>query len=147
MSRETPQSSASLEVARGLLALRADARTDPKLAGEALQQACARVSANLRDAMGEAGADALLARALARTEAHHPALKGIRRLNDGGIHLDGVIANVEADGVATVTAAIEALLATLVDILGRLIGEDMALRLINDGDLGASRNGRGGQGP
>jgi hypothetical protein len=147
MNRETPHSSASLDVARRVLALGADAPDDPKVAGEALHRACVRVSANLRDAMGEAGADALLARALARTEAHHPALKNIRRLTDGGFQLDGVIASIEAHGVATVTAAIEALLATLVDILGRLIGDDMALRLINDGDLGPSQNGRPRHGP
>jgi hypothetical protein len=146
MSRETPHSSASLDVARRVLALGAAARSDPKVVGDELHQACVRVSANLRDAMGDSGADALLARALARTEAHHPALKNILRLHAGGIHLDGVNASVETHGVATVTAAIEALLATLVDILGRLIGDDMALRLIN-GDLGPSQNGRRGQGP
>jgi hypothetical protein len=147
MSRETPHSSAALDVARRMLALGTDAPSDPKVAGDALHRACVRVTANLRDAMGEGGADALLARALARTEAHHPALKNIRRLNGADFHLDGVIASIEAHGVATVTAAIEALLATLVDILGRLIGDDMALRLINDGDLGPSQNGRPRHGP
>jgi hypothetical protein len=99
---------------------------------------------NLRDSMGEDGCTALLARALARTEPDHPALIDIRRLNDGSIHLDGVVASVEVHGVAQVTAAIEALLAALVDVLSRLIGEEMALRLI-DPDASRSRKGGGRQ--
>jgi hypothetical protein len=98
--------------------------------------------------MGEGGADALLARALARTEAHHPALKDIRSLKEGAIHLDGVVGSVGTHGIATVTAAIEALLATLVDILGRLIGEDMAIRLVDvDHDTPRSQRGDRAQSP
>jgi hypothetical protein len=108
--------------------------------GAALQRTCARVSENVRDAMGDDGWNALLVRAIAQTEPAHPALSNIR-LNEGGAHLDGVVESVEAHGAAVATEAIEALLATLVDILGRLIGEDMALRLI---DPDASRSGKGG---
>jgi uncharacterized iron-regulated protein len=114
------------------------------MAVAALQRTCLRVSDNLRDSMGDAGCNALLARALARTEADHPALKDIRRLDEDNIHLDGVLASIEAHGVAAVTAAIEALLAALVGILGRLIGEDMAIRLI-DHDASRSRAGDGGK--
>jgi hypothetical protein len=116
------------------------------MVGAALQRTCLRVSENLRDSMGEDGCNALLARALARTEADHPALKNIRRINEGSIHLDGVVTSVEVHGVAAVTAAIEALLAALVEILGRLIGEDMVIRLI-DPDATWSRTGGGAQAP
>jgi hypothetical protein len=92
--------------------------------------------------MGEDGHNALLARALARTEGQHPALKDIRRLNDGTVHLEGVAASVELHGVPQVTAAVEALLAVLLDVLGRLIGEDMAIRII-DHDAPQSRKGGG----
>jgi len=94
----------------------------------------------LRDSMGDDGSSALLARALARTEADHPALTNLRRRNEANIHPDGVVASVEAHGIAAVTAAIEALLAALVEILSRLIGEDMAIRLI-DQDAPPSRAG------
>jgi len=108
----------------------------------ALERTCLRVSDNLRDSMGNDGCNALLVRALARTEANHPALKNICRLSGGDIHLDGVLASVETHGVAAVTAAIEALLAALVEILGRLIGEDMAIRLIDHDAAGSpSSNG------
>lgn len=127
------QTPTSLQMARRLLAREAapGSAGEPEIAGTALQGTCVRVSGNLRDSLGEDGCNALLARALARTEADHPALKNIRRHNQGSVHLDGVVASVEAHGVAAVTAAIEALLAALVDLLGRLIGEDMAIRLID----------------
>jgi hypothetical protein len=114
---------------------------EPKVIGAALQRTCARVSENVRDAMGDDGWNALLARAITQTESAHPVLSNIRRFNDGRVHLDRVVECVEANGAAAVTEAIEALFATLVDILGRLIGEDMAIRLI---DPDASRSRRGG---
>jgi hypothetical protein len=148
VTKDALPSPASLQIARRLLTREvapANER-DPAKAGVALQRTFVRVSENLRDSIGEDGSTALLARALASTEAEHPALKNIRRLNEGGIHLDGVVASVEAHGVAAVTAAIEALLAALVDILGRLIGEDMAIRLIDPDSL-RSRKSDGAQAP
>jgi hypothetical protein len=130
-----PHAPTGKEMARRLLARETSAAAEPAMVAAALQRACARVSANLRDSVGEDGHDALLGRALARAESDHPVLKDLRRLNHGAIRLDNVVASVEAHGVAAVTAAIEALLAALLDVLGRLIGEDMAMRLV-DQDLG-----------
>lgn len=137
----TPQSPAAQEMARRLLARERSAAGDPAMTAAALQRACVRVSANLRDAVGDDGRDALLARALARAESGHPVLKDIRRLNNGAVHLDGVVASVEAHGVAPVTAAIEALLAALLEVLGRLIGEDMAMKLLDHDLPGPSPDG------
>jgi hypothetical protein len=116
----------------------------PKIEGAALQRMISRVFESLRDSMGVDGCNALLVRALARTEAEHPALKNIARLNENSIHLDGVVASVDLHGVAAVTKALEALLAALIDALGRLIGEDMAIRLI-DPDAPPSRSGDGAE--
>jgi hypothetical protein len=131
-----PHSPATQDMARRLLARETSASDDPAMVAAALQRALVRVWANLGDSVGDDGRDALLARALARTESDHPALKDICRLNNGAIHLDGAVASVEAHGVAPVTAAIEALLAALLEVLGRLIGEDMAMKLL-DHDLPA----------
>lgn len=146
MKRNSSQTSAALQVVRGLLAREAKQGMGEQPDSAALQRACSRVSHNLRDSLGEDGWTALLARALARTEADQPALKNIRRLNEGGLDLDAVIAGIETHGVATVTAAIEALLVALIEILGRLIGEDMAIRLI-DQDPPRSRASGGAQSP
>jgi hypothetical protein len=136
----------SHELARRLLEREAAWSNDvqPKLAAAAVQRACTRVVEALCDSMGNDGCDALLARALFRTEAKHPALKDLRRISNGKIHLDGVAASVEAHGEAKVTAAVEALLGAVIDVLGRLIGEDMAIRII---DPDNSQNARGAKSP
>ena len=129
----THPSPTSRDLARRLLAREAPPADNPAMAAAALQRACARVSANLRDSVGDDGRDALLARALARTESDHPALKDVRGVDHGAVHLNNV--------VASVTLAIEALLAALLDVLGRLIGEDMAMRLLDLDLPGPSRDG------
>jgi hypothetical protein len=100
------------------------------------------VSGNLREALGEDGTTALLARALTRTETHHPSLKSIWRLHDTSVHLDGVAAAAEQHGVAEVALAIEALFAALIDVLSRLVGEDMAIRIVDHDVPTTSNNGR-----
>lgn len=85
----------------------------------------------LRESIGDAGSDALLARAFARTERAHPSLKDLRRPGDDGIRLDGIAASAEVHGIEPVTAAIETLIAAVIDILNRLIGEDMTLQLFD----------------
>lgn len=148
VNRDASPSATSLEIARRLLARDTvpGREAEPEMVGAALQRACVHVSETLRDSLGEDGCNALLVRALARTEADHPALKNIRRGNESSIHLDGVAASVEAHGVPAVTAAIEAVLAALVDILSRLIGEEMAIRLIDQGAL-RPRRGEGAEAP
>ena len=120
------------EVARWLLALERPpgASKDATAAAAHLQQLCTRVTGNLADTMGADGCAALLARALARTEGAHPVLTNVRRNVNGGIALDGVAAAVESHGIDAVTTALEALFTALMDVLSRLIGEDMALRVL-----------------
>jgi hypothetical protein len=97
--------------------------------------------------MGDAGCAALLARALARTEGAHPVLKDLRRPADEAderIRLEGIAAIAAAHGIDSVTAAIEALIAAVVDILTRLIGDDMAIRLLDhDGPRPPARGSAG----
>jgi len=133
----------ALETARVVLARDAPAnRGDSALAAAALQQSCSRVFENLRDAMGDDGCTALLSRALSRSQADHPALEAVRRDHDGVIYLDGVMTAVEAHGIVAVTVATEALFAALVEVLGRLIGEDMAMRLIDHHGDASRTNGK-----
>jgi hypothetical protein len=131
MNNALAQSGSSLNVARRLVERATTDHSGHAAAGPALQQTCTRVLGNLRESLGDDGCNALLARALARTEGAHPPLKKIRRLYGDTIHLDGVAASVETFGAPAVTAAVESLFAALVAVLGRLIGEDMAVRLID----------------
>ena len=133
----------STDVVRRILARDAPVARDKDLeaAGQALQRSCTRMTGGLWRSMGPAGSSALLARAFARTEGPHPILKELHRGNGDATRVDGIAESVKAHGIGEVTAAIEALLAAVIDILTRLIGEDMATRLISGEDR--RPNGRG----
>jgi hypothetical protein len=124
------RSTAARELARRLLTEEAAAATEPGLAAAAMQRVCTRVSANLRRCVGDDGYNALLVRAVASIEGDHPVVAGIRRVDGSAIHLDGVAATVHASGVPAVGAALEALLAALIDIMASLIGADMVPNLL-----------------
>ena len=141
------EASASLRIARRVIEREAIAgNTDPAIVAPALQRICARTCTNLRDAMGDSGCEALVARARARAERPHPALEDLCRRRNGDLQVEDVLAIIAAHSVDAVTAAIEAFLAALIDILSRLIGEDMAIRLI-DQDVPRSRPSGGAQAP
>jgi len=138
----TPVSSAAREMARQLLEHERSGATEAAGLGATMQRASTRVADNLRSSVGEDGYSALLVRALARTESDQPVLKDMRRTDAVGIHLD-VVGGVEGHGAAAVGAALESLLAALVDILSDLIGADMVRSLLDHDDLPrARRNGR-----
>jgi hypothetical protein len=117
----------------------------PESVGLALQGSCTRFTDALCDSMGEAGCAALLARAFARTEDAQPALKSLRGPDVSiaeSARLDGIVASVQSHGVEVVTAALEALLTVVIEILMRLIGEEMTIRLIDhDGPEPRARGG------
>lgn len=122
------------EMARQLLE-RATAGVDgPAATAAAMQRLCNRVSANLRRSVGDDGYNAVLSRALARTEPQHPALRDMRHRDGGDIRLDGVAPSVATYGLPAAATALESLLTTLVDILTALIGADMVLNLIDHDD-------------
>jgi hypothetical protein len=140
MTGDADQFPGSSRIARRVLDREAIPSGDaaPAIVAGALHRVCASMSANLRDAMGGAGRDALLARAVSRATATHPALKDMWRRNAADIRVEDVLATIDAHGAAATVAAVEALLVALIDILSRLIGEDMAIRLI-DHDVPRSR--------
>jgi len=126
----------STEIARRIL--RRDQSTlregTSDASGVALQRSFLRFADALRESLGDAGSAALLARALARTEVAHPALKDLRQLGDHAIRLDDIAACIEGHGIEDVAAGVEALIVAVVDVLTRLIGEDMTIRLLDHGE-------------
>ena len=137
-----PASPAAREMARQLLERESAVATEAAGLGATMQRASTRVAESLRSSVGEDGYRALLVRALARTESDHPVLGDIRHADDAGIHLD-VVGAVDAHGAAAVGAALESVLAAIVDILSDLIGADMVRSLLEHDDLPrARRNGR-----
>jgi hypothetical protein len=130
---QSAQPTSSLHIARRVLAREGALRKEqaPATDGAALQQTCVRVSENLRDSMGEDACGVLFGKALARTEQDHPALQDMPRLSEGSMRLNDVAATVETHGIVAVTAAIESLLAALIDVLSLIIGGDKAIRIID----------------
>jgi hypothetical protein len=97
----------------------------------ALYGATQRAILNLREAMGDDGCDALLARAVANTRSRHPL---VTELGDGATLIPSrgrLTAAIATHGEAVVEAAVEALLAFVIDIVARLIGEDMTIGIID----------------
>ena len=122
--------SSSVQLAQRLLAYDTPPGTDdPEVVAVGLRKTCSRVSSSLRNALGTDGSNALLVRALTRIESQHPLLADLRQSSESSMSFDVLVKSVDEHGIGPVKAAIEALLAALIDILVRLVGEDMTVRL------------------
>lgn len=101
--------------------------TDPSVS--ALQRACTTAVHNIRQSLGDHGCEALLSRAIATIETRHPLAMELR--HGQTITRERVSAVVQTHGATAAEAAVESLIGTLIEILARLIGEDMAIRMID----------------
>jgi hypothetical protein len=93
---------------------------------------CRRVSDELCRWIGRDGCHALFTRALAtaQTEGGHPVLDTVRTSARSVYCLDGLTDSAARHGAAAATEGAAAVLSALIELLGRLIGEDMALSLL-----------------
>ena len=80
--------------------------------------------------VGPDGCHALFTRALAQARTEHPALEQIHLQPRSVPYVDGVAEAIMAHGDFTTADALESMLARLVELLGRLIGDDMSMKLI-----------------
>lgn len=80
---------------------------------------------------GSFGYHALFSRALADAKSHHPALDNVRIRSANEPSLEGLAESVARHGADAVTEGIIAMLMAFIDLLSRLIGEDMALKLLD----------------
>ena len=108
----------------------------PEEMAAAAEQGCARLRAVLTRWIGSEGYRALVNRALEQARAEHPAVAGLQC--QGG-DVEGVAAAVGVHSAAQVREGILALVARLIDLLSRLIGEDMATRLVEQAWAGGAR--------
>lgn len=136
-------SQAALDVARRLFAAADDTGTDDTRAGATptevpddarLIASAERIGSCVPDGLarwfGPYGSLALVTRALASAEASHPALGAVRVSSSPAPRLIGVSESAQRHGAAVTADAVITLLATLYELLGRLIGDDMALVLL-----------------
>lgn len=80
--------------------------------------------------VGLNGCHALFARAHTHAKAEHPLLENIQLRARTAPYLDGVTETIDEYGVEETVQALESMLVTLIELLGRLIGDDMAQKLI-----------------
>jgi hypothetical protein len=107
----------------------------------AAQAACERLNRELSRWVGANGSLALFNRALAEARAVHPVLAEIRIRSRSEARLEGVTETSQKHGAAATADGLTSLLVTLLELLGRLIGDDMVMRLVEQGNQNYARNG------
>lgn len=123
----TPRSAAATDAARRLWARAAGDTRTPEDVAAAAERMCTELRAGLERWIGTEGYRALLDRALGLTRAEHPALDGLSCLGgDAPVTTAAMRVHRESD----MAAGMVALLAALIELLGRIIGEEMAVRLV-----------------
>ncbi len=80
--------------------------------------------------IGSEGCHALMARARAEAEVDHPLLSALQLRARAQPYVDGLSETVAEYGEAATADSVRAMLAGMIDLLGRLIGVDMATNLI-----------------
>ena len=99
----------------------------PEAVAANVVRVCADLQTSLRRWIGPGGHQALVQRALERQRSEHPVL---RSFSCQGGEERAIEAAARAHGAAPVAAGVVAMLATLIDLLGHIIGEDLAVRLV-----------------
>jgi hypothetical protein len=120
-------------IVRRLIDTRGSELTPGESAALATASACDHAYKELSRWVGADGCHALFSRALALAVLEHSALSPIRLRARSHPYVDGVSAAIAAEGDAPTAAALESMLIRLVELLGRLIGDDMAANLIERG--------------
>ena len=125
-----PPQSPGPQIARRLIDSRQSHRTAPDSAARAAAAACDDLYRELSRWVGRDGCHALFARALALTRIDYATLDGVQLRPLSEPYLDGVAESIMSSGDAAVAEALESMLLHIVELLGRLIGDDMAVKLI-----------------
>lgn len=138
-SRSRAQSPAR-QIAHRLIGSQRSERAEGDTAARAAAAACDYLYRELSRWVGRDGCHALFTRALAQARTDHPVLEEIQLRAQSEPYVEGVAENIIAHGDAATAEALEWMLVRLVELLGRLIGDDMALKLI-ERSLAASERG------
>jgi hypothetical protein len=137
LSRNEPP---ARQIARRLIESHRSERTDGQTAARAAAAACDQLYRELSRWVGPDGCHALFTRALAQARTEYPALGQIQLHARSEPYIDGVAETIMAHGDHATAEGLEAMLVHLIELLGRLIGDDMAMKLI-ERSLAASELG------
>src|SRR5450759_3752086 len=130
------------EIAGRLISSRRSERKGGETAARAAAAACDNLYRELSRWVGSDGCHALFTRALAETRIEYPALAQIQLHARSEPYIDGVAETIMAHGDPATAGALESMLVRLVELLGRLIGDDMAMRLIERSLTSSERGDR-----
>ncbi len=125
----TTQGDSARELVEQLIAHAAQDKSSSAVDTGAVISAYQRVSGELTRWVGGDGARALLMRALSRAQASHPGLSGIAIASHSRPVLEGLSVGITSNGNAAIEAGLESMLVTLFELLSRLLGDDLAVKL------------------
>jgi len=117
------------ELALRVLALESGARARPEDAVAAAERVIELLHQHLARWFGGDGFHAILARAVDRARVEQPALAAIRVVQQGELHVEGLTEAARAHDAETMHEALVTLIASLLSLLGRLVGDDLVSRL------------------
>ena len=133
----SPEQLLARRIARRLISSHRSERPEGDSTARAAATACDHLYQALSSWVGPDGCHALFTRGLAEARTEYPALAQIQLRARSQPYIDGVPAMIMAHGDAATAEALESMLVHLVQLLGRLIGDDMATKLI-ERSVGAS---------
>jgi hypothetical protein len=129
------------KIARRLIESRQSERVRDDTAARAAAAACGYLYRDLARWVGHDGCHALFTRALAQSRTETPVLEQLQLHARSEPYLEGVAETIMAHGDAASADALESMLVHLIELLGRLIGDDMAMKLIERSLAAAERGG------
>jgi hypothetical protein len=135
--------SSARELARQILArdLAATDTPTPANVAAAAERAFHRLANGLAQWVGPDGSQALFTRALALAQAQDRALKAVPAPARSALFLDALAANAEPHDGASVLDGVVLIMTNLIELLNRLVGEDLAVRLVAEAGSGHSADG------
>ena len=133
-----PKSTAAADVAERLWERAVGGATAPSEVAVAADLMCSELGAGLRRWIGAAGYNALLDRALAKARSQHAILDGVTCL---GKDASVIVVVVRVRGVGELSAGLVAVVSELVELLGRIIGAEMVVQLVEQISIPSPRSG------
>jgi hypothetical protein len=117
-------------IARRLIDSRRSVRAGGDTPARAAAAACDYLYGELSRWVGRDGCHELFKRSLAHARTEYAALEQIQLHPRSNPYIEGVADTIMANGDPATAEALESMLVRLVELLGRLIGDDMAAKLI-----------------
>lgn len=135
-----PDESPARHIARRLIDRERSGRAGDDSAARTAAAACEHLYRDLSRWLGADGCHALFVRARAQAKPDRPALEHVQLRRGLTPYIDGVPEAILTHGDVATAEALEWTLVRLIELLGRLIGDDMAATLIQRGLVPSKRH-------